>query len=321
MNLSRELQVGLAVLAAIAIFILGMRFFEDVPLFGGAYDLYAEFSEVDGLAEGSAVRINGVKVGSVERVQLTSGKDRVRVDFHLQEDITVPRGTRARVAGLSYLGTNYVRLLPGPADNPPLPEGSYVPNAPATSEVGDLLQQLQARAPTLANKLDSVLTNANIAFSEAGGTFETADYLLQNQGSDLRQTLQAFRGSALTLQQLLQGQEARLTRTLANLEVFSQNLRRLSAEQDGQLSTAARNLNVALQKLDRNMAALNTSTERLNDILYKIDEGRGTLGLMVNDSSLYVKLDSAASNLNQVLRNFDENPGRYLRELQLLDIF
>ena len=317
MNISRELKVGLAVLGAVVLFYAGMRFFQDMPLFGGTYHLYTEFGDAAGLSPGNAVRINGVKVGSIERVDLVSDKDQVRIDFYLREDIRVPRGTTAKTTGLSYFGNVSLSLLPGPSTNPPLPEGSLVPSV---SE-GRLLEDLQERAPRLASKLDSVLTQADIALENAGATFRFTRAMLGSSNSDLRRTLAAFRSSATTLDRLLQGQRTHISNTVSNLEQFSQDLSQLSDENSDTLNAVIRNLNSAASRLDRQLIALDTTTVALNAIMRKINQGEGSLGLMVNDSSLYVHLDSAAGNLNQLLKAFRENPGRFLREMQLVDVF
>ena len=321
MNISRELKVGLTVLGAVVLFYFGMRFFQDIPIFGGTYHLYTEFDDTAGLSSGNAVRINGVKVGSVERVNLVSDKDQVRIDFYLQEDVRVPRGTTAKTSGLSYFGNVSLTLLPGPSGNPPLPEGSLVPSASQARGVEGFLQSLQERAPELASKLDSVLTQADATLENAGATFRVTRTMLGSSNSDLRRALSAFRSSATTLDQLLQSQRAQISSTVSNLEQFSQDLSQFSAENSDSLDAVVSNLNSAASRLDRQLIALDTTTTALNVIMRKINQDEGTLGLMVNDSSLYVRLDSAAGNLNQLLKAFRENPGRFLREMQLVDVF
>ena len=321
MSISRELKVGLAVLGAVVLFYAGMRFFQDVPLFGGTYHLYTEFGDAGGLSSGNAVRINGVKVGRVERIDLVSDKDQVRIDFYLREDVRVPRGTTAKTSGLSYFGNMSLALLPGPSSNPPLPEGSLVPSASAGRGFEGVIEGLQERAPRLADKLDSVLTQADVTLEDAGATFRFTRTMLGSSNSDLRRTLAAFRSSATTLDQLLQSQRTRLTSTVSNLEQFSRDLSQFSAENSDSLDLAISNLNSAMNRLDGQLTTLDTTTASLNAIMRKVNQGEGTLGLMVNDSSLYVRLDSAAGNLNHLLKAFQENPSRFLREMQLVDVF
>ena len=49
MKISNEIKVGLTIIVATVIFILGIRYFEDLPLFDSTYDLVAEFENAGGL--------------------------------------------------------------------------------------------------------------------------------------------------------------------------------------------------------------------------------------------------------------------------------
>jgi phospholipid/cholesterol/gamma-HCH transport system substrate-binding protein len=41
--------------------------------------------------------------------------------------------------------------------------------------------------------------------------------------------------------------------------------------------------------------------------------GEGTLGKLVNDEKLYDNLDSVTANLNLLIKDLRENPGRYVK--------
>lgn len=321
MKFSRELQVGLAALVAVIIFFLGMRFFQDLPLFRGTYTLYSEFEDTSGLQSGNAVRINGVKVGTVEGVQLTPDKERVRVQFHLDSDVSVPEGTRARVSGMAFFGNTFLRLRPGPSTNPALAEGSYVPADPQQSTLQSLLDDLNERGPQMVDRMDSVLVQTNVALDEATATFRETRYLVGNANSDLRQTLASFESSANTLDELIANQQPRVANTLTNLEQFSSELSALTAENRDSLRIAVGNLNRLTTNLDRNLSGLDTTTLALNTIVRRINQGEGSLGRLVNDPSIYLRLDSAATNLNVFMEQLQRDPGRYLREMRLIDIF
>src|SRR5690606_38108119 len=107
----------------------------------------------------------------------------------------------------------------------------------------------------------------------------------------------------------------------SGLTAVASDLRAFGDENSDSLRLAFANLNSALARLDRNMAALESSTATLDDVLGKIDRGEGTLGRLINDPALYAKLDSAVTGLNTLVTDFQQNPGRYLRDLRLVDIF
>ena len=307
MKYSDELKVGITVVVAALIFIFGVRYFADLPIFGGRYALATAFDEAGGLVAGNDVRINGVKVGTVDDVRLNIERRQVAVGMSLDGDVAIPEGSYAEVVGISALGTIYVEITLG--DGPPLPAGATIPGRGS-----DLLGQLTDRAPELLGGVDTLIGGA-------GATFSEVRRLLGNPESDLRQTLAALRSSARTLERILRTEQDQISSVLAGFDTLSTDLAAFTRASGDSLSQAVQHLSSTLNQLDRSLTQLETTTASLDELLAKINEGEGTLGRLVNDPSLYVKLDSAATNINHILENFEENPGRYLRELRLVDIF
>ena len=81
------------------------------------------------------------------------------------------------------------------------------------------------------------------------------------------------------------------------------------------------NLEAASGRMDTLSAELNKTTLTLNDVLTKINEGQGSLGQLVNDTSLYNNLDSLTFNLNDLIKNINEEPGKYLKHMRLIEVF
>ena len=92
MKYANELKVGIAIIFSAVAFILGVRFFEDLPLFRGTLDLVTEFDDAAGLISGNVVRISGVTVGTVNKVNINSENNKVRVNVHVDSNIKIPEG-------------------------------------------------------------------------------------------------------------------------------------------------------------------------------------------------------------------------------------
>jgi phospholipid/cholesterol/gamma-HCH transport system substrate-binding protein len=97
---SNEAKVGITVLLAFLVAIVGFRFMRDVPIFRQTLEISATFERGDGISQGSIVNISGVKVGSVRNVRLTP-EHRVRVTMRINSDIDIPENS---VAVLTSLG-------------------------------------------------------------------------------------------------------------------------------------------------------------------------------------------------------------------------
>lgn len=310
MKYSNEVKVGLSLVFAALVFYFGIRYMQDIPLFRGSYVLETSFSDASGLGAGNPVRVNGVNVGTVESVTLDPQARRARVRFRVDNSVKIPEGSTASVSGVSALGGVRLTISLGAPDNPRIPPGGVVPSPPEE----DILAQLSDQAPVIAARADSLLRSAN-------QTLEDAQTLFKSPDSDIQTTLASVRSSANALTQLLQSEREQLGQVIANTEALTDELNTLVSNNRDSLSTTVQRMNGVLAQTERNLVVLERTSTNLDQMLRKINEGEGTLGRLVNDPSLYVRLDSAATRLNTILDDFQQQPGRYLKDMTLVRVF
>jgi phospholipid/cholesterol/gamma-HCH transport system substrate-binding protein len=316
MKYSKEIKVGLSLAIAAVVFFAGLRFFQDIPIFKSSYMLRAEFEDASGLVQGNPVRMKGVSIGTVESVVLDHGDQLVKVIFRVEEDVKIPQESYAEVTGFSALSGVRLSIVPGPPGNPPVEPGTTLQPPPK----GGVLERLSDQAPVLATKADSVLSNANVALGALGKK-------LDDPSSDLNEMIAALEQTTRQLQRATDAEA--IQSTLRNLEAITADLERFTGESEADQDTLAANnlgktmarLNRSLDKLDRNLANLEQSTQALGEITTKMNEGDGTMARMLNDSSLYVRLDSTAGNANRLLEDLRENPDKYLEDMTLVKVF
>ena len=78
-----------------------------------AYQIKAQFSRVDGLVEGNDVRVSGVKVGRVAKIDLDGESFMATVTLSLNEGLKLPTDTSAEITSESLMGGKYITLSPG----------------------------------------------------------------------------------------------------------------------------------------------------------------------------------------------------------------
>jgi phospholipid/cholesterol/gamma-HCH transport system substrate-binding protein len=112
-----KVRVGIFVLISLAaflgvIYMLGAR----ARLFESRYTLHAEFTEVGGLQEGATVRLAGVQIGRVSRVELPrqpGGKVRVSMKIATQFADRIRKDSEARIQTQGLLGDRIVEITVG----------------------------------------------------------------------------------------------------------------------------------------------------------------------------------------------------------------
>jgi len=89
------------------------------------YRVEARFDRVDGLTNGSDVRLSGIKIGTVVGQKLDPETYQAVVVLRLDSKIPVPDDSNARITSSGLLGSSYVALSPGGSPDP-LKEGGEI---------------------------------------------------------------------------------------------------------------------------------------------------------------------------------------------------
>lgn len=310
MQYSNEVKIGAALILAAIAAVLGIRFLQDIPLFGDTYPVQAQFEDVSGLTAGNPVRMKGVNVGSVEFVRLDQETQTAKVRLRIKGNIQIPKGSHAKVSGFSGLGGVRVNIRPGSSDNPPLSPGATLSASPEDTA----LERLTEQAPALASKADSVLANTNATMAALSKQFQSPE-------SALRQTLASVKKATSDIETLTEAEKENIHALIQNLRTVSSDLKAFTGENGDSLDVAVRRLNQSLDRLNRGLASFEQTSATLDTVTTKLNEGEGTAGRLLNDPGLYMKLDSAAVRANTLLRDLQRNPGRYLDDMTLVKVF
>jgi phospholipid/cholesterol/gamma-HCH transport system substrate-binding protein len=127
-----------AVVLVVAIGFLGYAFANTGHITGGGYTLHAKFDHIDGLADGSAVRIAGVQVGSVNSETIDTQSFEAAVSFTVANDIKLPKDSSVSVTSDGLLGGKYLNIEPG-GDTAMIPPGGTMTITTSSISIEQLL--------------------------------------------------------------------------------------------------------------------------------------------------------------------------------------
>ena len=85
---------------------------------GDTYSIKARFNDVTGLREGSAIRISGVKIGHVSKIELNQEQFTVWAHLALPNWLTLDDDSIASVKTDGLIGDKYVSISPGGSGSP-----------------------------------------------------------------------------------------------------------------------------------------------------------------------------------------------------------
>ncbi len=352
MAISREIKVGAFVLAGLIgagsiVFLIG----DNRSLFDSKVTFKAQFDDVQGVKPGSTVRMGGVDIGAVSKVEYPADPSQTLIDVEIsvveREAQRVRAGSRASIAAKGLLGDKMVTITAGPPEQPPLAPGAVIESEPAQ----DFTQAL-GKIDDLAGSAQSVLSNLETA------TGTLADEQLSK---DVRRGVAALSNILVSLDSgpgyasKLMHDEAeaeRLSRVIANLERVSARLDQVLSGVDAVIdrvqtgpglahevvygesgSRALAQFGGAAEELDKTLEGIRNGNGLAHGVLFgakdgdsvlgdqvasdltgmsgdlrailaDMRQGKGTLGALLVDPSVYEDLKMLLGNVqrNQALR-------------------
>jgi phospholipid/cholesterol/gamma-HCH transport system substrate-binding protein len=328
---SNEFAVGLAVLAALALVIGGAIWLSETDVNQKKTTYAARFRTVGGLGVGGPVTLRGVKVGRVEAIKLVEN-EWVETEFSIDRSVELPRKPAVISASASLFGewtANIVPLEPLPTDpnlrnaliesdqaggeawpGATLPDiGQLTAQASRIAgDVGDITQRIgQAFDSTaLRNLQQSVKDLATISGRLVKFAHNQTDRM-DRVGQNVVTTADVFTGAARTFRDAV----ARLdTATSDNqLKDILNNSRSSSAD----IRLAAADLRSVMAAARANQASLVRVLRAADSLMTKLQAGRGTIGMLASDSTLYRETTKTVIQFRELLTDIQANPKKYLK--------
>lgn len=296
MNLSREVKTALLVLGCIGTFIFGFSYLKGTSLFDNEKELYAIYEDVEGLMVGAKVTINGYSVGKVKNIDFDENYKDIKVTFSLRNDLNFSNQSLAQLYEAGLIGGKAIAIIPNNDAGEPIKNGDILP-----SEVKPGLTELvnQQIAP-LQNKIEGLLTSADSLFA---GVSNVLNYESQN---NLKLALKGLTESISNINELsesmgriVNANEKVFNSTMGHVETTSKNLSQLTDSLSKiELSTTMKNMEVA--------------STQLKSILMNLEEGKGSVGKLLNDDALYNELLHSSEALEALLTDLKEHPKKYV---------
>lgn len=301
MKISNESKVGIFAAISITILILGYNFLKGRDLFTSTNTYYAVFSQVDGLMVSSPVVVNGYRIGQVRSVDpMPHDSMKLLVAIEVRRKIPVPVNSTIKLASAGFMGEKKIELVLG--NDTRLAENRDTLSA--YLEPG-LAENLNKITEPLREKVSSILAGLDSTFNgESGAALREAMEKLPATMTSINSTLVSVNqtvdkrlaellDNAIAIEKMILANEADIRSAVTNLKTFSDTLAALD--------------------MKATMERANKALTELDIMLTNINEGKGTLGQLAQNDALYNELKNVSTDLDALLKDLKENPGRYVR--------
>ncbi|HZU25603.1 MAG TPA: MlaD family protein [Bryobacteraceae bacterium] len=332
--------VGMAILALVIFLITGSH-----PLFQSYSTLYTYMNDATGLTQGAPVTLNGLTIGAVKDVQLSTLSDpqkAIKITLQVEDQFlsAIPVDSLTELSAANLLGAKFVNINKGTArqtvqDNTTLAtlntrgfedvvkQGYSVLSSLqlTVNKVNDIVDQIQSGKgsigkllvdETLYNRLLDIVTEVQKIATALNSTQGTLGKLVYDPA--LYNQVQGSLGRVDSLLAGLQQGEGTAGKLLKDPELYNQV--RDSVQQMHQLLTdlnAGKGTAGKLLKSDELANQISATVSRLDTMLDKINAGQGTIGQLLVNQQLYDNLNGATRQLNLLMQDFRANPKKFLR--------
>ena len=287
---TREVKVGLMVIAAIFILYFGLNFLKGIDIFQKTNLYYGQYEDIGGLVPSAPVYIKGYKAGQVEEVKYDfSKKESFLVKISITSDIKLPEGTIMQLADEGLMGGKVIQLIYAPVT---AGQKMHKPHDILPTEVSTGL--MATVAGDLMPKIENVATQADSLLRSVRTLIERKE--ISNSMSSIENTTADLSASSAQLKGLLNNQ---LPSILNDVNTVTGDFKQLSGN--------LRNIDFA-----KTVNSVDYTLKNLQTITDKINSNESSLGLLMNDKTLYINLSNTANAADKLLIDLKENPKRYV---------
>jgi phospholipid/cholesterol/gamma-HCH transport system substrate-binding protein len=287
--MKKEVTIAITACVAVVILFFGLNFLKGMTIFSSDNSYYVRFHDIQGLSKANPIYADGYKVGVVKDIYYDyDGNGDVIVKFDVDNNLRIPKGSTAEV-GSDLMGNVKMNLLMANNPRERVNPGDTIQGATNSGLMGRVAQILPT-VEALVPKIDSILTSVNALLADPAlaATLHNAQQITSN----LTTTSQQLNVLMANLNKSVPGMLNKADATLANTQKLTNNL-------------AAVDIQTTMNEVNSTISNLKTFTDNLNN-------GKGSLGLLMNDPGLYNNLNATMSSADSLLIDLKAHPKRYV---------
>lgn len=289
MKLTKEIRIALVAVVGILVMYFGINFLKGINLFSTNNAYYMTFDDIQGLGASTPIYADGYKVGTVDKVDYDySGNGPIKVKADINKDLRIPAGSMAEIEK-DIMGNLQVNLLLANNPRERIEPGSVIPgtvNAGMMGKAAQLVPVVEKMLP----KLDSILTNVNALLADPAiaASLHHVETITNNLTVSTRE-----------LNTLMAGLNKQVPGMIRKANGVLDNTNRLTA-------------NLADLDVQGTLNRVNATLEGAQKFTDQLNSGKGSLGLLMNDTKLYDNMTSTMLHADSLVIDLKAHPKRYV---------
>ena len=284
MKLNSEAKVGFVITLSFTMFLLIVALLAKISVSRSGYELGIYFGFLNDLNVGSPVNIaGGIKIGEVTAIRQTGEKTEVIV--WIDNKYKLIKDTKFAIFTKGIIGSKYINVFVPPSTNVEdfLKDGDrvYGIDPPSFDQMMLIFQgfmQDQSGGEMLAD-----------IFKNSKQFIENLNSISKDNKGDIRQTVLVTKASVFLFSQ--------------QMRMFMDELNRFT----GNMSSLSEKNKQDVTIIVKNMSEI---TSNLNKIIQRTEQGRGSLGKLMNDEEIYYNIKEASQSAKDLFGDLKKDPSK-----------
>ncbi len=262
------IAVGIAIFV-VAIFIIGKQ----QNLFNPVFKITTNFYNVSGLQVGNNIRFSGIDVGIVDNIKIINDST-VQVDMLIRKGVQqfIKADSYASIGSAGIIGDRIIIITQGSNEAPLAEDGQFIMSKEPV-ETDDIMKSLKTTAESaevITKQLAEIMMNINSGNGMLGR-------LIQDS-------------------------------TIAeNVNLTIKNFRKSSEGLDETIELTKENVFAFMVSLQKTAAKTEVASNQLGEIMTKINNGEGAIGMLIQDTTIVNNIDETIMNLKKSSIGLNEN--------------
>jgi phospholipid/cholesterol/gamma-HCH transport system substrate-binding protein len=300
MEISKNIKVGVLVLAGTALLIIALYLIGDRQnFFGATFELQAKFKNINGLMPGNNVRFTGIDVGTVKKVEIVNDST-VNVVMVIEDKVQVfiKKNAIANVGTDGLMGNKLINITSSDEKSPSVKDGDIISSTNpigtdammrtldvSNQNIKNITEDIKeiANRLTKPNSLWSILMDTTVAENVKQAIFHiniTGEKASMIAG-DLNNIIKDVKSGKGAAGKILTDSlfSKKLNQTMTNIQSISDSVAVISSD--------------------------------FKSVSKKINQGNATIGALLNDTAM-------VNNLNKSLINLKDGTGGFNKNMEAL---
>ncbi|MBT4915886.1 MAG: MCE family protein [Formosa sp.] len=297
MKLSKEIKTAVLVISGILLFIFIFNYLKGENVFDSSKKISAIYENVEGLAPSAAVTINGHTIGKVQSIEFKGdGSGLLRVTMLISDDFPFSVNSEAQLYEAGLIGGKAIAIIPS-FDSSALVQSGDVLRSKVKPGLTDLVNQ---RLTPLQEKIEKMMVSADQLLINLNEVFDVqSKENIKLSIAELSTTISSFKTTSESLNSLVEDNKPAIGETILNFSKISKDLSSVSES-------------LSESDIDLIMLDLKSTISSFDLLLKNIENGDGSFGKFIKDDRLYVNLQGATKQLEELLNDMKLNPKRYV---------